>query len=94
MTGNANLNTRQRLCFDFNHGSCTFGKRCKFDHHCSFCNKFGHGSYNCRKAARTTGNPSNTPPKNGHGGNDRWTKYEQNINKINNNSSHPNGGKQ
>ena len=37
---------------------------------------------------------SNTPPKNGHGGNDRWTKYKQNINKISNSLNHLNGGKQ
>ena len=40
-----------RLCFDYNNGNCTFGKKCKFDHRCSFCNKFGHGSFTCRKAA-------------------------------------------
>ena len=43
---------RRRLCFDFNSGACSYGKRCKFDHRCSFCNKFGHGSYNCRKAMK------------------------------------------
>ena len=31
---------KRRLCFDYNSGNCTFGKKCKFDHRCSFCNKF------------------------------------------------------
>ena len=39
---------RRKLCFDFNRGECTYGQRCKFDHRCSFCNKFGHGAFNCR----------------------------------------------
>ena len=31
-----NNQVRKKLCFDFNSGNCTFGKRCKFDHRCSF----------------------------------------------------------
>ena len=27
---------RKRICFDFNRGNCTFGRKCKFDHCCSF----------------------------------------------------------
>ena len=38
-----NGSVRRKLCFDYNQGLCTFGKRCKFEHRCSFCNKFGHG---------------------------------------------------
>ena len=39
------------ICFDFNSGNCTYGHRCRFDHRCSFCNKFGHGAFNCRRVA-------------------------------------------
>ena len=49
-TPNTGNQARRRLCFDFNAGNCTFGKRCKFDHRYSFCNKYGHGSFNCRRA--------------------------------------------
>ena len=38
------------LCRKFNRGRCNFGPNCKFDHRCSYCQKFGHGSVNCRKA--------------------------------------------
>ena len=42
---------RCKLCFDFNSGYCSYGQSCKFDHKCSFfCNKFGHGAHNCRRA--------------------------------------------
>ena len=90
--GQGNSGVRRRLCFDFNAGNCTFGKKCKFDHRCSFCNKFGHGSYNCRKAkvnqtngthpVLTTSN-SNSGNNNFHHNNfdakdkNRWDKYEK-----------------
>ena len=41
---------RRWLCFDYNQGNCTFGRKCKFDHRCAFCNKFGHGAHNCRRS--------------------------------------------
>ena len=47
---------QKKICFDFNRGECTFGQRCRFDHRCSFCNKYGHGSFNCRKARRGSRN--------------------------------------
>ena len=37
----------KKLCFAFNRGEC---KLCKFDHRCGFCGKFGHGTFNCRRA--------------------------------------------
>ena len=40
----------RRLCFGYNAGYCKFGVKCKFDHKCGFCGKFGHGTFNCRKA--------------------------------------------
>ena len=81
---NPNYNTkpRRRLCFDFNSGNCTYGKRCKFDHRCSFCNKYGHGSYNCRKAHKSNTTNNNNSGNHGYKGkqNDnqhRWEKYEK-----------------
>ena len=40
----------RKLCFSFNEGFCKFGSRCKFEHKCGLCGKFGHGAHNCRKA--------------------------------------------
>ena len=71
-SGSGNKQTPWRkLCFDFNAGNCTIGRKCKFDHRCSFCNKFGHGSVVCRKAANKRGNGSS-----GRDG-DQWDKYEK-----------------
>ena len=41
---------QRKPCIDFNKGKCTYGGRCKFDHHCGTCSKFGHGTHICRKA--------------------------------------------
>ena len=41
--GSTRPKANKKLCFNFNAGHCTFGKK--------FCGKFGHGTYNCRKAA-------------------------------------------
>ena len=42
----------KNICYSFNRGNCKFGSRCKFDGvRCGMCGKFGHGGYNCRKAA-------------------------------------------
>ena len=41
----------KEICKRFNRGTCTYGLRCKFDHHCAVkkCGKFGHGAHICRK---------------------------------------------
>ena len=36
-------------CKRFNKGRCTFGSKCRFEHRCYYCHKFGHGINNCRK---------------------------------------------
>ena len=53
MSGHAGKsgNVNCRLCFDYNEGNCTYGAKCKFEHKCSFCFKYGHGVWNCRRAA-------------------------------------------
>ena len=58
--GNANGNSnhgsnsaRARVseaCRRFNRGRCNFGANCKYEHKCSYYNKFGHGAVNCRRA--------------------------------------------
>ena len=45
----------KKICFDFNSGYCSYGSRCKFDHRCGVCGKYGHGTYNCRKVAKQNG---------------------------------------
>ena len=40
----------RKVCFKYNRGKCSFGNKCKFDHHCGICGKRGHGAFNCRKA--------------------------------------------
>ena len=40
---------RNKACWRFNIGKCSYGNTCKFEHRCFACNKFGHGSHNCRK---------------------------------------------
>ena len=50
------------LCFAFNQGECNYGVKCKFEHRCRFCGKFGHGTVNCRKALNN--NPKNVGGKN------------------------------
>ena len=40
---------RKDICFCYNVGKCTYGSRCKFDHHCGICGKHGHGAHNCRR---------------------------------------------
>ena len=37
------------ICWMFNRGKCTYGDRCKFDHKCRICGKFGHGAHICRR---------------------------------------------
>ena len=36
-------------CKRFNRGKCNLGKGCRYEHRCSYCNKFGHGVVVCRK---------------------------------------------
>ena len=58
----------RKLCIPFNvTGECRFGTKCRFDHCCGFCGRFGHGTYNCRKALNiktTNGSPATEPTSN------------------------------
>ena len=74
-------NPRRRLCFDFNKGICEYGQRCKFDHRCSFCEKYGHGAYNCRKAKKNGGSGGNNGNGNGRQDRDknRWERYKKDF---------------
>ena len=42
---------KSNVCWNYNRGKCRFGFNCKFEHKCSLCGKFGHGSFNCRRAS-------------------------------------------
>ena len=46
--GKGSRNCRE-ICFRFNSGKCTFRDKCKFDHRCGICGKYGHGAHDCRK---------------------------------------------
>ena len=39
---------KRDTCYRFNHGKCSYGQNCKFEHKCLICNNFGHGAWNCR----------------------------------------------
>ena len=51
-------NKKCEICHKFNKGKCTYGLRCKYDHRCLICNKWGHGAHSCCCAHSTgiTGN--------------------------------------
>ena len=52
-SGNRSRNSTGSIkepCRHFNRGKCKFGASCHFEHRCSYCNKFGHRFFNCRKA--------------------------------------------
>ena len=78
LTGNTNGfqsggNNRVRSnepCRRFNRGKCNFGTNCKYEHRCNYCNKFGHGAVNCRKAIadRNHSNNGNNNHYQGGGG--------------------------
>ena len=37
------------VCWCYTKGRCSYGAKCKFEHKCGICNKFGHGASSCRK---------------------------------------------
>ena len=43
---------KKDICYRFNIGKCSYGQKCKFDHRCGICSKFGHGAHNCRHASQ------------------------------------------
>ena len=58
-----------KLCFDYNALYYAYGFRCKFDHRCGICGKFGHGASNCRRIKQD----SRDNYKSHQGGSDRWS---------------------
>ena len=69
--GNNNgMQPNKELCRRFNRGRCNFGTNCKYEHKCSYCYKFGHSNFNCRKAIADRDRKNNTThntTNNGHG---------------------------
>ena len=49
--GRQNGKFKKEACQRFNHGQCTAGRNCKYDHCCTVpsCGKFGHGAHICHK---------------------------------------------
>ena len=62
-------------CRRFNRGRCNFGANCKFEHRCSYCFKFGHGSVNCRKAQGDRENRD----RRSQGGNEKMSLLYRNL---------------
>ena len=50
VNNNSNRAKISEPCRRFNRGKCNFGTNCKYEHKCSYCFKYGHGSVNCHKA--------------------------------------------
>ena len=72
-------------CKRFNKGRCTFGKRCKFEHRCYYCHKFGHGIHNCRKLAAE----KHDGTFNGNGNSGNGHNHNNHHNHNNGNRGHP-----
>ena len=60
---NSYNNRRRDICFRFNSGKCTYGSKCKFDHRCGICGKFGHGAFQCRRVSFDS--------------NEKWDKFDK-----------------
>lgn len=44
---------KRKICRFFNkNGKCVKGSQCEYEHRCAVCFMFGHGKYNCRRAAK------------------------------------------
>ena len=48
-TPNSNKGKVNEPCHKFNKGKCKFGNSCHYEHHCSYCYKFGHNVLSCHK---------------------------------------------
>ena len=44
----------QQICWKFNKNACNYGKKCRFEHKCSYCGSYNHGYWNCSR--KTGGN--------------------------------------
>ena len=94
--GQAGHKVRCKIIFDFNSGNCSYSKRCKFKHRCSFCNKFGHEAVVCRKAKSKQAGPNYDTGGNQQAGQfdgDRWNHYKKEqvkVNNLNNNNNSAN----
>ena len=54
----------RKACIDFNKGNCTYGPKCKFDHRCGMCNKYGHGSHACKRFVAAGSSDASSKVKN------------------------------
>ena len=56
-------------CKRFNRGKYNLGAGCCYEHRCSYCNKFGHGVFVCRKLIYDREQKSRKGGKDGHSSN-------------------------
>ena len=63
---------KDNICWPFNKGKCT-DNSCGKEHRCSYCGKWGHGIFNCRKKKRNNIN------KKDHGSNEQQHKAVSNT---------------
>ena len=72
--GHTGYNNRESFnnndaCRKFNQGKCNYGLRCKYEHKCSYCFKFGHAIIRCRKLIHDRGeNPTTSSPAKNNAG--------------------------
>ena len=82
-------------CRRFNRGRCNYGVNCRYEHRCTYCNKYGHGSVNCRKAIADRSNNNthhnqNNQHRDGSGGGGGGGGF---VNKKNNTTNNENNSK-
>ena len=63
------------ICWRFNKNTCKFGKSCKFEHRCSYCNILGHSAANCHRkqnnGRKSEGKSEQARNDHGKGGNNK-----------------------
>ena len=60
----------------FQHGKCTFGLNCKYDHRCTICNKSGHGAHICR-ARKPGGHQYGRTDRDLFDKEEKWDRYDK-----------------
>ena len=55
---------KPNYCWNFNSGiKCSYGKKCRFVEHCSYCDNASHGVHQCSKAIAANVQPPQIPDK-------------------------------
>ena len=76
--GNTNMkgkrDWRDDCCWRFNKNRCREGSNCHFDHRCTYCGRWGHGYFNCRKRKKASGSGGTS----GYGSSNSYQQYKNN----------------